>query len=343
MGMIEASFDWARSAAVSGAYQYDTGQRLRLHGLPSPDELALRDDFLEGDTISVQAQYAYAGDAATEARIAVWDEQTGVWTAGVPDAYMLRNEDVHVYIYVGYGQTAESMRAKTMYEAVFRPISRPAPGTSVTPDQTNAWDALVQEVNLALARTNTAASNANAAATQAKEVSAKFDAMQVEAVTLDAGSDAMAEIEDKGTYKKITFGIPKGDQGEQGPAGVFSINGKEVTNNADVTLTAKDVGARAEGEALSAEILVPVVLEGFAMGEDGWYTKTVAAEGILASDNPIADVATQGLTPADAQLVKEIWALVDHIVTGTGEMTIYCAENPSGDMDAVTIRLIVFR
>ena len=34
--MIEASFDGAaaRSTAVSGAYQYDTGQRLRLLGIP---------------------------------------------------------------------------------------------------------------------------------------------------------------------------------------------------------------------------------------------------------------------------------------------------------------------
>ena len=41
--MIEASFDaQGRSAAAAGAYQYDTGQRVRLHGLPSPEELAQR-------------------------------------------------------------------------------------------------------------------------------------------------------------------------------------------------------------------------------------------------------------------------------------------------------------
>ena len=43
--MIEASFEQGRgrSAAVSGAYQYDTGQRIRMHGLPGPEELARRD------------------------------------------------------------------------------------------------------------------------------------------------------------------------------------------------------------------------------------------------------------------------------------------------------------
>ena len=36
--MIEASFEQAthKSAAIGGIYQYDTGQRLRMHGLPTP-------------------------------------------------------------------------------------------------------------------------------------------------------------------------------------------------------------------------------------------------------------------------------------------------------------------
>ena len=42
--MIDASFDrHSRSAAVSGIYQYDTGQRMRLRGLPSPEELLEKD------------------------------------------------------------------------------------------------------------------------------------------------------------------------------------------------------------------------------------------------------------------------------------------------------------
>ena len=36
--MIHASFDDRshKSAAIAGIYQYDTGQRLRMHGLPTP-------------------------------------------------------------------------------------------------------------------------------------------------------------------------------------------------------------------------------------------------------------------------------------------------------------------
>lgn len=56
--MIDAIFDrHSRSAAVSGVYQYDTGQRLRLRGLPSPDEMLERDTLLSGEEVTVQAQF----------------------------------------------------------------------------------------------------------------------------------------------------------------------------------------------------------------------------------------------------------------------------------------------
>ena len=141
--MITASFDERRSAAVAGAYQFDTGQRLRMFGLPTPGELAQRDDFLSGDMVTVQAQYGFVGDSQTEMRLCTFEEESGAWIAAVPDVYLMRHEDVHVYVYVSYGQTEETCRAKTCYEAVFRPISRPAPGDAVTPGQINAWDALV--------------------------------------------------------------------------------------------------------------------------------------------------------------------------------------------------------
>ena len=48
--MINASFNSGktRATAISGAYQYDTGQRLVMHGLPSPEEFSGEDDFLSG-------------------------------------------------------------------------------------------------------------------------------------------------------------------------------------------------------------------------------------------------------------------------------------------------------
>lgn len=256
--MIEASFDaLGRSAAAAGAYQYDTGQRVRLHGLPTPEELAQMDDFVEGDVVTVQAQYGYAGDSQTEMRLAAYDEYTGAWTAQVPDVYLTRSEDVHLYVYVSYGETAEKSRAKTMYEAVFRPIGRPAPGSAVTPDQVNAWNALVQEINLAISGANEAQSGANAAASEAHTAaqeagSAAQQALQtaqsaadavtkawmqatVSAETLEPGQAATVTLEENDGVKHLTYGIPrgrdgekgeKGDKGDTGPAGVtFTLSG----------------------------------------------------------------------------------------------------------------------
>ena len=163
--MIHASFDDKshKSAAIAGIYQYDTGQRLKMHGLPSPKELAEKDDFLSGDVVTVQAQYGFIGDSQTETRLASYDEASGCWTADIPDIYLTRSSTVKVFVYVGYGAAEGAGRSKTCYEGSFTPISRPAPGTQVTPGQANAWDELVAEVNLTLAKMNTATSGANAA------------------------------------------------------------------------------------------------------------------------------------------------------------------------------------
>ena len=74
--MIEASFEPAksRSAAVSGAYQYDTGQRLRMLGLPSPEEFLEMDELLAEDSeMTVRVQFAFVGDSQTEERSAEYD------------------------------------------------------------------------------------------------------------------------------------------------------------------------------------------------------------------------------------------------------------------------------
>ena len=167
--MIHASFDDKshNSAAIAGIYQNDTGQRLRMHGLPTPQELAERDDFLSGDTVTVQAQYGFIGDSQTETRLASYEEESGCWTADIPDIYLTRSSTVKVFVYVGYGAAEGMGRSKTCYEGSFTPISRPAPGTQVTPGQANAWDELVAEVNLTLAKMNTATSNTNAATEEA--------------------------------------------------------------------------------------------------------------------------------------------------------------------------------
>lgn len=259
--MIEANFELRthKSAAIAGIYQYDTGQRLRMRGLPTPDELAEMDDFLTGDVATVQAQYGYAGDSQTETRIASYDGETGCWTADIPDVYLTRSSAVKVFVYVSYGATDGESRAKTCYEGSFTPISRPAPSTQVTPSQGNAWDALVTEINLTLSKINTAISEANAAtegaktqteATQKAVQAANAQAqrladMDIRAQAREYGSGSTAQMADSGGKLVLTLGIERGkpgakgdkgdkgdrgDKGDTGPAGVtFSLSGTTLT------------------------------------------------------------------------------------------------------------------
>ena len=259
--MIEANFELRthKSAAIAGIYQYDTGQRLRMRGLPTPDELAEMDDFLTWDVATVQAQYGYAGDSQTETRIASYDEETGCWTADIPDVYLTRSSAVKVFVYVSYGATDGESRAKTCYEGSFTPISRPAPSTQVTPSQGNAWDALVTEINLTLSKINTAISEANAAtegaktqteATQKAVQAANAQAqrladMDIRAQAREYGSGSTAQMADSGGKLVLTLGIERGkpgakgdkgekgdrgDKGDTGPAGVtFSLSGTTLT------------------------------------------------------------------------------------------------------------------
>ena len=352
--MIEASFEGMaeRSAAVSGAYQYDTGQRLKMHGLPSPAELAGRDDFLSGDVVTVQAQYAFRGDSQTETRLAVYDEETGTWTAAVPDSYLTRCEDVQVYIYVGYGQTEESMRAKTCYEAVFRPVSRPAPGTEVTPDQKNAWDALAQEVNLAIADMGRAASNANAQAAVAKEAAewaqssaqktddgmAKINATTVTAQSLPPGSEATVVVTEKGTHKEVAFGIPKG------MPGVIMINGKEVTDGGTIDLTPEDIGARPAELKTALQFEAEIVPNGWIKNENISVYDAVI-RGILASDTPVADVVTSGIIPLTRENIEKAvtaWEKVFRIMVDDGRIRLICFSDDQ-PMDSFKVKLLCVR
>lgn len=193
--MIEASFDTRQggTAAVGGVFQYDTGQRLRMHGLPAPKGFADGDDFLSGEEVSVQVQYSYAGDEQTETRLATYDAEQDAWLADIPDSYLTRSTPVQAYIYVSHGADGQASRAKTCYVAAFSPIGRPAPSSRVTPAQANAWDVLVAEVNLTLATMNRATSEANAAAEEAE--TAKTDALDASEEACKAAENARTAAE----------------------------------------------------------------------------------------------------------------------------------------------------
>lgn len=255
--MIDAIFDrHSRSAAVSGIYQYDTGQRMRLRGLPSPEELLEKDALLSGEAVTVQAQFAYEGDSQTEPRLAAWDEDLYAWLVDIPDAYLTRSETVRVFVEVYYGADENGARTKTMYEGVFKPISRTASNDTATDDQLEAWSTLDAEVDLALSTAgpaqqnavsqaesaisaaNTAqasADNAREAAREAKDAEDALTAMgrtlggmTVQTETLAAGSAATATL----SGSVLTLGIPRGADGAKGETG--------DTGPADITLSFSD-------------------------------------------------------------------------------------------------------
>ena len=252
--MIDASFDrHSRSAAVSGVYQYDTGQRMRLRGLPSPDEMLERDALLSGDAVTVQAQFGYEGDSQAEPRLAAWDDDLQAWLVDIPDAYLTRSETVRVFVEVYYGADENGGRTKTMYEGVFKPISRPASNDTATDDQLEAWSTLAAEVDLvlstagpaqqnavsqaesAISAANVAQASADNAQEAAQETRAAEDALSamaqalggitVREETLAAGSAATAAL----SGSVLTLGIPKGATGAKGDTG--------NTGPADITLS----------------------------------------------------------------------------------------------------------
>lgn len=261
--MIEASFerDGTRSAVISGAYQYDTGQRMRMHGLPSPQELALADDFLSGDIVTMQVHFGFKGDCQTQARLALWEEESGCWMTTIPDAYLQAAQNVYAYVYVSYGvDEAGNGRSKTMYELAFRPISRPAPDNVATSEQWDAWAVRKEEMQIAIDALKTAKGNAEAAkesaqaaaqtgadaarqAQQAAETAqsqqqrmeniwTRWNGMEVRTVELEAGMQATASL----GGSTLTLGMPrgangmKGETGDTGPADlVFSMENGVLT------------------------------------------------------------------------------------------------------------------
>lgn len=229
--MIVASFDRTKSAAVCGAYQYDTGQRLVMHGLPSPEELAQMDELLSGELVTVQAQFSYEGDSQAQMRLAMWDAARGVWICEVPDEYLTRHREVHVYVYLYYGADSTGERAQTAYEATFRPISRPAPEGTVTGEQIEQWNDLKAEIDISMEKVQSAVNGVNAAAQEADGANKRADQAAQDALdAAKAAREARNDLAAAGgqATSGLTLRAEKGANGKKGEMG--------DTGPADVTL-----------------------------------------------------------------------------------------------------------
>lgn len=256
--MLTASFDMDRSsgAVIRGAVQYDTGQRLKLCGLPSPWELGRADALLSESEVTVQAQFARDGDTQGESVLVAWDKGECEWIVSIPDEYLTRAEPVRVYVYVYYGEDGMGgFRGKTMYEGVFTPRSRSAPKNMATPEQLEWLSVTLDEVQLALDAGQAAQEKAEAGAQSAQDAAAAANAAASSAASAgnrlsDAGSafargaHKAVSAQDAGAAESggtLTLTTPrgaagaagktgakgqKGDTGETGPADVaFALSG----------------------------------------------------------------------------------------------------------------------
>lgn len=224
--MIDAHFDPTRSrgAAISGVYQFDTGQRLRLLGLPSKEELGNTGDLVGGiEEPSVSVHFCYEGDTEVTDTAAFQPEgEPEAWYVDVPDDYLMRSEPVHLYVYVYYGdveievtdeETGETRtdtvaRASTMYEGVFTPIARPALRGTVTVEIQNAWEALQSKIDDAQALAQAAAENAEkgrqAAQAVVDVVLRRAGEADDAAKEVKAAQDQMTEVGDEFKYAQVT-------------------------------------------------------------------------------------------------------------------------------------------
>lgn len=266
--MINASFNGgkSRTTAISGAYQYDTGQRLVMHGLPSPEEFSGEDDFLSGDLAVVEVHFSRVGDSQSEMRLGIWDVDRKVWTAAVPDDYLSVSEEIQVHVYVSHGTLDEETRGKTAYEGVFTPIARPAPFGLTTPEQEEEWANKVVEIDLALVACGKAEENAKGVvdstklaalraekpteeAEEAAEVAeTEIDLLDTEAKiwqratltvnSIEPNAKPTVSLSRKDGAPHFTFGIPRGadgtpgETGDKGPADVeFYLDGTTLVVN----------------------------------------------------------------------------------------------------------------
>ena len=175
--------------------------------------------------------------------------------------------------------------------------------------QIAAAEAAAASASSAASAANNAASSANTAASRADAAAASIEQISAQATTLTPGSEATAAWSTVDGAKVLTIGVPQGIQGPQGPKGdpgkdgsgsVSTVNGVEPVQG-NVTLTASDVGAR-------ADTWVPTAADVGALPEDG----TAADASMLGGKAPAYYLPAQNL------LDNSYWRRKSEIVNQRG-------------------------
>lgn len=143
-----------RDAERHGLIQYDYGQILRIHGLDLPP------------AVEIQFSYREKG-GVTENRIGTTKD--GVTEVQIPDAMLKNNGTTQDYAIWVFIYVTDETSGNTVYRIKLYVDSRPAPGEiGEDPEEKRILDEAVNAVNAAAERAETAESNAEQYAADAK-------------------------------------------------------------------------------------------------------------------------------------------------------------------------------
>lgn len=103
----------------------------------------------------------------------------------------------------------------------------------------------------------------------------------------------------------------------------LGVRGTIAISKGGTGCTTATAALKALGGASTETYNVSVSSGSWLKNTNGGYYKTISVAGMLASDNPVADVVLS-TDVAASKLQLEAWACVSHIVTNNGKITIYC-------------------
>lgn len=205
-----------RATAIPSAVQWDKGQILQFTGVELP--------------FSYQVEFCCVGDATTTPMIG---DANGV---EIPDALLETGRQIIAYIVLHEGEDDR----ETEYWITINVKTRPKP-EDITLDsaQMSAAEQLLAELDAGVQA-------AEDAAEEAQDASQAIQEMSVTATTLAPGSAASVTktVDPETGAVNLAFGIPKGQQGQTGPAGQDgvspTVSTQAITGGTEITITDKD-------------------------------------------------------------------------------------------------------
>ena len=265
----------------------------------------------------VTAQFAFATD--TQAINSETSVRKGVLYTKIPDEILQENQEARAYIYVTQGEHA----ARTLYEVVFTPITRPAPSDRVPIEVTNEWDTLRAEIARHIDDTDAAANRANAAAAG---VAAEIDALNADKAEWEERlQNAEGEAEQAQTTAQDAMKQAEAAGEAASGAATAAAAGQTAAAAAhDRADSAYSLASSANQKATSAHFWA--VNGSIAVNGSGWnyngtydrYERNFAVGGMTAAMEPVITTTAAG---AACPIVGA--------VSYNGGVTLYAADVPT--------------